>query len=178
MFGWKVNILPKMHIVQWRSLMYLAIFRVKMMRQRETVIMMMTGKNLQVLYEVTASGVHTSCTVIAIFLRWWCCSTRFADGLDLEFFKDENEQNTQRLYWPRILQVLHELTGTDELYVDCEVVNRDDHCLVVESWWSLWSGQYWWSLCQYYSGHHGWDYFIMYWIFLLSFPSALLNSSW
>ena len=50
-------------------MMYLAIVRVKMMRQRETVIMMMTGKNLQVLYEVTASGVHTSCTVIAIFLR-------------------------------------------------------------------------------------------------------------
>ena len=98
--------------------------------------------------------------------------------LTLNFVDDENQHNTQRLYWPRILQVLHELTGTDELYVDCEVVNRDDHCLVVESWWSLWSGQYWWSLCQYYSGHHGWDYFIMYWIFLLSFLSALLNSSW
>ena len=80
--------------------------------------------------------------------------------LALNFVKDENQHNTQRLYWPRILhQVLHELTGTDELYVDCEVVNLDDHCLLVESWWSLWSGQYWWSLCQYYSGHHGWDYF-------------------
>ena len=30
-----------------------------------------------------------------------------------------------------MLQVLHELTGTDELYVDCEVVNHDDHYEVV-----------------------------------------------
>ena len=53
--------------------------------------------------------------------------------LALNFVKDENQHNTQRLYWPRILQVLHELTGTDELYVDCEVVNRDDHYEVVNN---------------------------------------------
>ena len=119
----------------------LVIVKVKMMWQTGTVIVMMKGKNLQVLYEVTASGVHTSCTVIAIFLRWWCCLKDLQMVLTLNFVKDGNQHNTQRSYWPRILQVLHELTGTDELYVDCEVVNRDDHCLVVESWWSLWSGQ-------------------------------------